>query len=253
MAPGLVDNETVEELGIFEAATDLADEFDTLEVDVLALEIGNAEDGLDGHAGELVPEARNDLGVQGGLANLVKKGVVGWGEVKGLTDLFEALHGDVAGAVEAFGDAEWVEAAVEKAEGGFEEAAGEDNDGGCAITDFIVHGLGEIDKKLGDLMLNVHLLHDCSTIVGDGDLVVWGNNDLIETAGAKGCLEDGCRGRGSLDVSTEGFDTAETLLGALITNDNEWVAALVESERHTKWSDKPSRINKRPCLSSGQH
>ena len=110
VAPGLVDNETVEELGIFEAATDLADEFDTLEVDVLALEIGNAEDSLDGHAGELVPETRNDLGVQGGLANLVKKGVVGWGEVKGLADLFEALHGDVAGAVEAFGDSEWVEA-----------------------------------------------------------------------------------------------------------------------------------------------
>jgi hypothetical protein len=57
----LVDNYTLDEEGVLKSATNLAVNLDQLEVDVLPVEVGNGQHGVDGDLCELVVGLGNNL------------------------------------------------------------------------------------------------------------------------------------------------------------------------------------------------
>lgn len=67
----------------------------------------------------------------------------------------------------------------------FEEGASQ-NDNTCGpISDFIIVTFGEFNHKFGDWVLDFHLFEDGGSIVGDGDLLVRGDQEFIKTLGAE--------------------------------------------------------------------
>lgn len=54
------------------------------------------------------------------------------------------------------------------------------NNTSSTITNLIVLRLGELHEKLCDRMFDLHLTQNSGTIVRDGDLSVWGNQDFVQ-------------------------------------------------------------------------
>lgn len=120
----LVDDDTVDELGVLKRASDLSVDLDELEVDVLALEVGDGEDSVDGNLGELVASERDDLRAERGLGGLQQIGGVVLAEGDSVGDAVELLDGDLARLLVTVGDADGVNTAVEEREGGRQKSAG---------------------------------------------------------------------------------------------------------------------------------
>lgn len=66
----------------------------------------------------------------------------------------------------------------------FEEGSSKNNNTGCAITNFIVLTFREFDKESGNGMLNFHFFNDGGSIIGDGDFLIWGDDQFIESFGS---------------------------------------------------------------------
>lgn len=64
-----------------------------------------------------------------------------------------------------------------------------------AVADLVVLRLGHLDEQLGDLVLDLHLGEDGRAVVGDGDVAVGGDEDLVEPARAERRLDDVCHCR----------------------------------------------------------
>jgi hypothetical protein len=77
------------------------------------------------------------------------------------------------------------------------------------------------------VVCDFHLGHDGGAIVGDGDVAIRGDEDLVETSRAEGGLDDGGDGAGGEDVGFDGFDAVRALLPALIADDDEGAALFV--------------------------
>src|SRR5579863_9081708 len=58
-----------------------------------------------------------------------------------------------------------------------------------AITNFIVLRFAQLNKQLGDLMLDVHFLQNGRAVVGNGHISVTGNHHLVETLRTKRALQ----------------------------------------------------------------
>ena len=77
------------------------------------------------------------------------------GDVDLLLDFVKLVHGDVAGLLEAVSDLQRVDTLVEELLGLLEDGAGEHDDSGGSISDFVVLRCGQLDQQLGGLVMNL--------------------------------------------------------------------------------------------------
>lgn len=70
-----------------------------------------------------------------------------------------------------------------------------DCDGCCAISDLLVLGFADFDQNFGSRVIDVHGLEDCSTVIGDSDVLLRRSSsadwleDFIHAFGAESCLD----------------------------------------------------------------
>jgi hypothetical protein len=70
------------------------------------------------------------------------------------------------------------------------------------------------------VVCNLHLLQDSGTVVGDSDVAIGRNQDLVEATGTEGALDDVCDCPGGEDVVLDGFVTELSLLLALAADNS---------------------------------
>lgn len=64
------------------------------------------------------------------------------------------------------------------------------NDTSSTVSDLVILTLGKLYQQLRDLMLNSHLIEDSCTIVGDSDITIGGDQNLVETSRTKRSLKN---------------------------------------------------------------
>jgi hypothetical protein len=220
----LVKDDTLDELTVLESTTGLGDDLDEVEVNVLSLEIGDMEHGLKGQVGVVSLALGDNLGSKSGHCALSKILVIVLGNVNLLLNLIELLHSDVTSSLEAVSNLQWVDSLVEELLGLLENGASKDNDTSSSISDFIILGSRELNQEFGGLMMDLHLLKDGGAIVGDDDLSIWTNEHLVHSLWSEGSLEEGGNGSCSQDVNLVGLESLNSLLFALLSQDDERAA-----------------------------
>ena len=63
------------------------------------------------------------------------------------------------------------------------------NNSGSPIADFIVLRARELHQELSNLVLDIHLLHDCSTVICNSHFPIRTNKHFIKTFRAERCPE----------------------------------------------------------------
>ena len=258
----LVENNTLDELGVGEGATSLGDDLDKVEVDVLTLNVGNVEDRLDGEIREVILALGDNLGAEGGHGALSEILVVILLDVDLLLDAVKLVDGDVASLLETIGNLERVNALVEQLLGLLEDGASEDDNTGGTVTDLVILGGGKLNKKLGGLMMDLneivnnkvilrtylHLLKNSGAIVGDDDFTVGRNKHLVHARRAERRTHNVGDSFGRQNISFVSIQAAQTLLLTLVAQDDEGAARLIErylcivhvyvlhARRHSSWS-----------------
>lgn len=101
------------------------------------------------------------------------------------------------------------------------ESGGRTDNARRAVADLVVLRLGELDEELCDLVLDLHLAHDGGAVVGDGDVAVWRDHDLVEAARAERRLDDVAHGARGEDVRLEGLEAVHARLLLLVAYDDE--------------------------------
>ena len=129
--------------------------------------------------------------------------------------MIKLVDGDVASLLETIGDLERVNALVEQLLGLLEDGASEDDNTGGTVTNLVILGSGELNKKLGGLMMDLngnvniivvmrtylHLLKNSGAIVGDDDFTVGRNKHLVHALGTERGLKEGSDSSRGQDVN----------------------------------------------------
>merc|ERR1719341_1097932 len=116
----------------------------------------------------------------------------------------------------------------------------EDHNTCGSITNFVVLRLRELDHQFGHLMINVHHLEDGGSVVGDSDVSIRADHQLVQPFGAKAGLQDVGHRLGSQDVRLDGIAASQPGLLHLVLEDHEGPAELVKGQRaHGHWSSRP--------------
>lgn len=212
-----VDDDTLNKEGVLERASNLAIDLDKLEVDIPPLKIGHGHDCINSNLGELIMCLGHNLRAKTRPGNLQKLGGVVLGELNLVGDAVELCNSDVTGLVVSVGNSDGVDALVDQISGLLEHGAGENDDACGTITDLVVLRLGELDEQLGHVVADLHLLENGGTIVGDCDISIGGNEDLVEATGAERALDEVRDGSCGEDVRLDGFVTELALLLSLTT------------------------------------
>ena len=127
----------------------------------------------------------DNLGAESSNGALAEELVVVLLDVNLLLDLTNSLGGNIASLFKAVSDLEGMDTLVEEFLGLVEEGASKDDDTGGSITDLIVLRLGELDEETSSLVLNLHLLNDCGTVIGNDNITVGADEHLVHSLGAK--------------------------------------------------------------------
>ena len=187
----------------------LLDGLDVLQVDGVLSVLVLVDDGLDcvdDHVGEVLLRVVDLLGDHGGLGDELQHVVVVDGDLLG--DVLEDLLGLVVGEPVSAGDDGGVDVGVDQVGGLLEELAGEDDAGGGSVPDLGILGLGDLDEHLGSGVLDVHLLQDGHTVVGDDDVADGVDEHLVHSPGAEAapdCVGDGPGGGDVVELGVFAF------------------------------------------------
>ena len=195
----LVDDESFHELGLLHVGSGLLDGLDVLQVggvlSVLVL-VENGLDGVDDHLGEELLGGVDLLADHGGLRDLLKEGLVLQGDLLGhaFQDLLRLLVGQPVSG----GNDGGVDVGVDQVEGLLEKFSGDDDGGGGSVSDLLVLGLCDLHEHLGRGVLDVHLLEDGHTVVGNDDVADGVDEHLVHSprseAAPYGIGDGPCRG-----------------------------------------------------------
>ena len=180
----LVYYDTLDQQCVLHRTTDLAVHLDQLKVDILALEVGDGENGVDGDLGELVVCLGDDLRPQTCLCDLEELLGVLLGEVDLVADLVEAGHGNLAGLVVSVCYPDGVNALVNEVCSLTEQCASQYYDTCCAVTNLVILRLGQLDEQLCDVVRDLHLGENGGAVVRYGDVSIGGDEDLVESSGS---------------------------------------------------------------------
>ena len=120
---------------------------------------------------------------------------------------------------------------VDEVLGLLEELSCEDDGGGGPVSALGVLGLGDLDDHLGGGVLDVQLLEDGDTVVGDDDVADGVDHHFVHSFGSEG-------GPYGVRYGFRGVDVAELRLfvlaplGPLFENDDRLVAVSVHRIYH---------------------
>jgi len=114
MGEVLVDDDTLDELGVLNGTTGLGDDLDQIEVDILTVKVGNVEHRLDSEVCEVILALADDLGAESSGGALAEVAEVILLDVNGLGDLLNLLDSNFTGLLETISDLEGVDALVEE-------------------------------------------------------------------------------------------------------------------------------------------
>ena len=151
----LVENDTLDEAGIFERTTSLGDDFDKVEVDITSLQVGNVEHGLESEVSVVFLALADDLGAEGSSGARSQLSVLVLEDIELLLDLLDSTDGNVTSSLETISNFKGVDASIQKFLGLLEDSTGEDDDTSGAITDFIILGRGKLSQKTSGLMMDL--------------------------------------------------------------------------------------------------
>lgn len=151
----LVDDNSLNELGVFDTATSLGNNLNQIKVNILSLNVGDVEHGFDGEVGKVVLALGDDLGAEGCRSTLSKELIVVLGDVKLFSNFGDLVDGDVASALKPIGDLEGVDTLVEEFLGLLKDGTGKNDDTSGAVTDLVVLGGGELGEELRGLMMDL--------------------------------------------------------------------------------------------------
>ena len=110
----LVNDDTLDQHGVFELAANLRFHLDQLKVDVPLLHIGYGEDGVDGDLGHLPVALVNNLRAESSHGRLDQWLQIVDIEREGLSSALEILDSAASGHLEAIGNANRVDTLVKK-------------------------------------------------------------------------------------------------------------------------------------------
>jgi len=223
-----IEDDTFNEVTVFNGSSGLGNNLDEVEVDILSVEISNGEDGSESQVSELVLALRYDLGSESGLSTLSKVGVVVLGNVNFLSNLVQVGDSDVTGLFESVGDFQWVKTLVEQLLGLLQDSSGKDDDTSGTISNFVILGGGKLHQEFGGLMMNLHLFEDSGTIVGDDNLTIWGHKHLVHALWSEGSLHETGYSSCGQDVDLVGLESLDSFLLGLFPKDNEWTTCFVK-------------------------
>lgn len=228
----LVDNDTLDQDGILESTTDLAVDLDQLEVDVLALQVGDRQDGVDGHVGELVVCLGHNLTSQTRVRDLEEVLCVGGAELDNVGYPVELRHCNVASLVVTVCDTDGVDSLVDQLRSLLEQGTGQHDNTSGSVTNLVILRLGQLDQQLCYVIRDLHLLQDGGAIVGDCDIAVGGDENLVETARTEGSLDKVGDGAGGEDVRLDSFVAVLTLLLALAERKGKLLVIVLGGQHH---------------------
>ena len=177
----LVEDDAVDQHGVFELAANLPLNLDEVEVHVPSLEVRHGHHGLDADLRHLALASVDNLGRQRGHARADEWLRVGCGKLKRLRDALELGDGHLARHLEALRDSQRVDAAVQEHLGLLKEGTREHHHAGGPVADLVILRSRELHEQLADLVLHLHLLQDGGAVVGDGDVAVAALEDLVHT------------------------------------------------------------------------
>ena len=167
-----VDNDTSHEGSVFQAAASLSDDLDVIKVNVSALQVSDGEHSLDSDVGHVILALADDLGAESGDGTLSEELVIVLLDVDLLLNLVNALNSNVTSSLEAVGNLQGVATLVEEFLSLVKEGAGQNDDTSGTVTDLIVLRLGKLDEETSSLVLNLHLLNNGGTVVGDNHVAI---------------------------------------------------------------------------------
>mmetsp|Transcript_40263 Transcript_40263/g.61440 ORF Transcript_40263/g.61440 Transcript_40263/m.61440 type:complete len:306 (-) Transcript_40263:19-936(-) len=224
----LVDDDSLDELRVGKGATGLGHNFNQVEVDILPLEISHVEHGLDGEVGEVGLALTDDLRAESGHGALSEEIMVVLGDVELFLDVVKLLDSDIAGLLKSVRNFKRVNSLVQQPLSLLQNGSGEHHNTRSSVSDFVVLGGGKLNQQSGGLVVDLHLLEDSGSVVGDDDLSVGADEHLVHSLGAEGSLEETGNSPGSEDVDFMGFKSLNSLLLLLFAQNNERAATFVE-------------------------
>eukprot|EP00050_Salpingoeca_kvevrii_P010683 m.9769 g.9769 ORF g.9769 m.9769 type:complete len:527 (-) comp3015_c0_seq2:171-1751(-) len=181
----LVQHNTVDELAVLKAGTNLAINLDELKIDIASLHVCDRENGIDGHLGKLAVTAIDDLRAKRRHSSGNERLTIILVHLVVVRNLVKALERNGGGHLKAVGNADGMQTTVEKLLGHLKESASKDDDAGGAVTNLIVLALGKLDHELGNLVADIKVLEDSGAVVGDSDLAVGADENLVKAAWAQ--------------------------------------------------------------------
>ena len=197
----LVDDQTLDDVGVLHAGTLLLHGLDVLQVHgvvALLVLVGDGLDGVDDEVGELLFGSIDLLGDHGGLSDQLEGLGVVDGDLHG--GVLEDLLGLGVGHPVSFRDDGGVDVGVDQVPCLLQELSGEDHAGGGSVSDLCVLGLGDLDEHLGCGVLDVHLLEDGHSVVGDDDISDGVDEHLVHSTGSQTAPDSIGNGHGGCDV-----------------------------------------------------
>ena len=133
----LAEHKTVHEHGVLKLGANLALHLDEVEVDVLALNISDSENSINGDLSHLALATVDDLGAESGHGSVDEARTI-LGPVHLLRDLLEVSDSEVAGSLITAGNGDGVDATLQQLASLLKERASEHSDTSGTITDFRV-------------------------------------------------------------------------------------------------------------------
>lgn len=227
-----VNNDSLNELRVFDATARFGHNLDQIEVHVTTLQIGNVQHGLDSQVGKVVLTFGHDLGTQGGFGAHAQSFVIVLMNVKLFLDLFDFVHSNFARFFKAVGNFERVDTLVEKFLGLLKDRACKHNHTSRTVTDLVVLGGGKFGQKTRGLMVNFHLLQYGSSIVSDDNLTVGTDEHFVHAFRSEGRLHEtgNCASRHNINFVS--FKSLDSLFLFLLSQDYERSSVFVERQTH---------------------
>lgn len=196
-----VNNNTFNELGVFNSTSRLGDDLDKVKVNVTAFNVSNVKHGSDGEIGEVILALADNLGSEGSSCAFTEEFVVVFADIKFFSDFVHTFHGDLASNFETIGNLKWVDTLVKKLLGLFKDSTGKNDDTSGTISDFVILGGRKFSQKFGGLMVDFHLFEDSGTVISDNNITIGGNEHLVHSLGTERGLQETGNSAGCHDVN----------------------------------------------------
>jgi hypothetical protein len=192
----LVEDESLDELGVLDGSSDLLDDADEVEVDVgRRRRVDDAQHCVDGERRQLRGVVADDFAVERRDGRLDERLAVG--QVRRDGDRLENFLRLVRRQQPRLADLRRVDTLLEQILSGGEQSAGQNDDGGGPVAGLHVLRARHVHQHLGGRVRHLHLAKNRSAVVGDENLAGRRSDHFVHALGSQrraDAVGDGLRG-----------------------------------------------------------